>query len=366
MASKINWIRAMAEVARDIGDDRGPSFALAATATASGTAAKVPLLEVAGMTVSFPSTNGALIAVDGISFSVDRGETVAIVGESGSGKSMTALATMRLTPPGSRSTAERILLDGTDMSRLSERAMRDIRGRRVAMIFQNPMSSLNPVLTVGRQITESLERHLRMGAKPAKARAIELLALVEVASPARVIGVHPHQLSGGMRQRVMIAMALAGNPDLLIADEPTTALDVTVQAQILELLARLQAATGMAILLITHDLGIVAGVANRVYVMYGGRVMEHGRVADVLHDPVQPYTMGLLSTVRQLGDDRAQRLAPIPGQPPSIGPLLVGCPFASRCSYVIDRCTEETPALRPMGPDRAAACHLAPVKAATS
>ncbi len=345
----------VAEVAADGHDPRPAS---------GGTPALSPLLEVTGLTVSFPSSAGALTAVDGVSFCVNRGETVAIVGESGSGKSMTALATMRLTPPGSEASVESIVLNGTDIALVSGRAMRAIRGRRMAMIFQNPMSSLNPVLTIGRQITESIERHTTIGRKDAQARALELLEMVEVAAPQRVIDGHPHQLSGGMRQRVMIAMALAASPDLLIADEPTTALDVTVQAQVLELLARLQATTGMAVLLITHDLGIVAGVANRVYVMYGGRVMEQGNVADVLRNPMQPYTIGLLSTVRQLGEDRSHRLAPIPGQPPSIGPRLDGCPFAPRCPFVTERCSREIPLLRPMGQDRSAACHVAPVEAA--
>ncbi len=318
-----------------------------------------PLLDVRELSVFFPTPQGELVAVDRVSFSVGRGETVALVGESGSGKSITSLAVMRLTPPGSRATAERLALDGTDMTALSERAMRDIRGRRIAMVFQNPMSSLNAVLTIGRQITESLERHHDLHGRAARSRAIDLLTMVDVPAPGKLVDAYPHQLSGGMRQRAMIAMSLAAGPELLIADEPRSALDVTIQAQIMELLARLQREMGMAVLLITHDLGVVAGVANRVYVMYGGRILEHGLVEDVFRDPAQPYTMGLLDTVRQLGNEATTRLTPIPGHPPTIGHGVIGCAFAPRCAYVIDRCRQETPALRLMGADRAAACHVA-------
>ncbi|MBA2701489.1 MAG: ABC transporter ATP-binding protein [Chloroflexi bacterium] len=321
--------------------------------------AEAPLLDVRGLSVAFPSPRGDLVAVDRVSLSVGRGETVALVGESGSGKSMTALSIMRLTPPGARLSADWLGLDGTDMSKLGEREIRDIRGRRIAMVFQNPMSSLNAVLTIGRQITESLERHMGMRGRTARARAIELLALVDVPAPGRLVDAYPHQLSGGMRQRAMIAMALAAGPELLIADEPTTALDVTIQAQIMELLGRLQREMGMAVLLITHDLGVVAGVANRVYVMYGGRTFEHGQVDDVFRDPAQPYTMGLLDTVRQLSDVSTESLMPIPGHPPGLGPILVGCAFAPRCRFVVDVCREEIPLLRAMGPGRAAACHVA-------
>ncbi len=339
----------------------GSAAAAAAPATDQrpAGAAHEPLLDVRGLSVFFPTPNGEFAAVDRVSFSVGRGETVALVGESGSGKSITSLAVMRLTPAGSRSTAERLALDGVDMATLSERQMRDIRGRRIAMVFQNPMSSLNAVLTIGRQITESLERHLGMGSRAARVRAIELMTLVDIPAPAKLVDAYPHQLSGGMRQRAMIAMSLAAGPDLLIADEPTTALDVTIQAQIMELLARLQRELGMAVLLITHDLGVVAGVASRVYVMYGGRMFEHGSVDDVFGDPAQPYTMGLLDTVRQLTDETTTSLSPIPGQPPTLGPSVTGCAFAPRCSYVIERCRHETPVLRVMGPDRAAACHVA-------
>lgn len=318
-----------------------------------------PLLDVRGLTVTFPSPRGDLVAVDRVSISVGRGETVALVGESGSGKSMTALALMRLTPQGARTTFERFDLGGTDVATLADRAMRDVRGKRIAMIFQNPMSSLNAVLTVGRQITESLERHMGMRGGAARQRAIELLTLVDVPAPGKLVDAYPHQLSGGMRQRAMIAMSLAAGPELLIADEPTTALDVTIQAQIMELLARLQQELGMAVLLITHDLGVVAGVANRVYVMYGGRMFEQGSVEDVFRDAAQPYTMGLLDTVRQLSDESTVSLAPIPGQPPGLGPMLVGCAFAPRCPYVVEVCRNEIPLLRPMGPGREAACHVA-------
>jgi len=326
--------------------------------TAPG-ASGAALLDVRGLSVTFPSPRGDLIAVDRVSLSVGRGETVALVGESGSGKSMTALAIMRLTPPGARLTADRVDLDGTDMSTLGEREIRDIRGRRIAMVFQNPMSSLNAVLTIGRQITESLERHMNLHGRVARARAIELLSMVDVPAPGKLVDAYPHQLSGGMRQRAMIAMSLAAGPELLIADEPTTALDVTIQAQIMELLGRLQKDMGMAVLLITHDLGVVAGVANRVYVMYGGRMFEHGHVDEIFRDPAQPYTMGLLDTVRQLSDVSTESLVPIPGHPPGLGPLLVGCAFAPRCRFVVDVCRQEIPPLRSMGHDRAAACHVA-------
>ncbi|MCA1737104.1 MAG: ABC transporter ATP-binding protein [Actinobacteria bacterium] len=317
------------------------------------------LIDVRNLSVRFPHGDETLVAVDEVTFMVGRREMVAIVGESGSGKSMTGLAVMKLTPFGSVVTSDRVMFDGIDISKLGERAMRDIRGRRIAMIFQNPMSALNPVLTIDRQLTESLERHAGLEGRTAEKRALELLELVEVAAPQRVLDGYPHQLSGGMRQRVMIAIGLAGDPDLLVADEPTTALDVTVQSQILDLLTKIQTATGMAILFITHDLGIVAGVADRVYVMYSGRILEHGSVFDVFEHPAQPYTKALLSTVRQLGDEATTRLSPIPGQPPSVRGELIGCPFSPRCPVVIEECTAVTPELTLVASAHAAACHVA-------
>jgi len=324
------------------------------------------LLDVQDLQTRFHTPDGVVKAVDGVSFHVDEGETLGIVGESGSGKSVTSLSIMRLLPNPARQIAGgRVLFEGEDLLAKSEAAMRKIRTRRIAMVFQDPMTSLNPTLSIGRQITEPLELHLGMTHRQAWRRAAELLALVGIPMPDRRLDDLPHQFSGGMRQRAMIAMALSCEPKLLIADEPTTALDVTIQAQILELIARLQAELGMAMLLITHDLGVVAGIADRVNVMYAGRIVESGPTDAIFADPRMPYTAGLLQSIPRLDDPRGRQLKPIRGLPPDLMDLPAACPFAPRCDFVQAACLEARPALRAVAPDRAAAClfdiRLAPV-----
>jgi len=315
------------------------------------------LLEVEDLAVEFATENGTVVAVDGVSFTVQPGETLGIVGESGSGKSVTALAVMRLikTPPG-RIARGRARFAETDLLTADAATMRAIRGKDIAMIFQDPMTSLNPVLTIGRQITEALELHLGMTPKAARARAIELLALVGIPSPEQRVDDYPHQFSGGMRQRAMIAMAVSCNPSLLIADEPTTALDVTIQAQILELIDRLRQELGMAVIIITHDLGVVAGMADRVVVMYAGRVVEEGSTEQIFGDPRMPYTIGLLQSIPRLDDPDGRKLAPIPGVPAEPGRAPGRCAFAPRCAYVQDVCRSRSPPLRELGAGRRAAC----------
>ena len=289
-------------------------------------------------------------AVDGISYSVNAGETIAIVGESGSGKSVGALSILRLIPdPPGRITAGQVLFDGRDLLTLSEEEMRQLRGSQIGMIFQEPMTSLNPVLTIGRQITESLEQH--RGATPAQAttRAQELLGLVGIADAARRLKQYPHQLSGGMRQRVMIAIALACDPKLIIADEPTTALDVTIQAQILELMKELTQRLNIALIIITHNLGVVARYATRVNVMYAGRIVESGSAAAIYHNPRHPYTIALLRSVPRLDRPRQARLEPVEGQPPDMTQLDAGCSFRPRCRFAVNACAVARPALTPAG-----------------
>jgi oligopeptide/dipeptide ABC transporter ATP-binding protein len=300
-------------------------------------------------------------AVDGISYTVEQGETVAIVGESGSGKSVGALSILHLIPdPPGRITAGEILFDGRDLRGLSEAEMRRIRGRDIGMVFQEPMTSLNPVLTVGRQITETLEQHQGADRATADRRALELLEMVGIADPVRRLRQYPHQLSGGMRQRVMIAIALACNPKLIIADEPTTALDVTIQAQILDLMRELKRKIGAAIVLITHDLGVVAEMAQRVVVMYAGRKVEEAPVGELFRRPQHPYTLGLLTSVPKLGATLTQsvpeRLTEIPGTVPSLRDEIKGCPFAPRCSFASERCHVEMPPLEMKMPAHLAAC----------
>jgi peptide/nickel transport system ATP-binding protein len=322
----------------------------------------MPLLEVENLQVHFRTPDGVNRAVDGVSFAVDAGETVAIVGESGRGKSVTANAIMRLVPTPPGRIAGTIRFEGRDFLKLNARAMRNMRGNRISMIFQEPMTSLNPVLTVGRQIAETLRLHQSMGPKTAGARAIEMLDLVGIAEPRRRADEYPHQLSGGMRQRVMIAMALACNPRLLIADEPTTALDVTIQAQILDLMADLKRRVGAAIILITHDLGIVAEIAERVMVMYAGRKVEEAPVAKLFRQPRHPYTYGLLSAVPKLGSslvDTTARLAEIPGPVPNLKERVVGCAFANRCAFARDICHHVAPPLEEKAAHHFAACHFA-------
>ena len=321
------------------------------------------LLEVENLQTHFNTPDGVVRAVEGVSLHVEGGETLAVVGESGCGKSVTAMSILRLIqePPGKIKGS--IRFEGRDLLTLSEPEMRDIRGNAISMIFQEPMTSLNPVLTVGKQIGETVQLHQGMNARDAEQKAIEMLTLVGIPAPARRVREYPHQLSGGMRQRVMIAMALACNPRLLIADEPTTALDVTIQAQILDLMRDLKTRLGSAIMLITHDLGVVAEMAERVVVMYAGRKVEEAPVSEIFAHPLHPYTRGLLGSVPLLGsslrDGGRGKLAEIPGLVPSLRQKIVGCPFAGRCSMVTDLCRERAPAFEAKAPDHAVACHYA-------
>jgi oligopeptide transport system ATP-binding protein len=317
------------------------------------------LLQVSNLSVRFASQGRSVHAVEDVSFSLEAGRTLGVVGESGSGKSVTALALMRLvpTPPG-RIASGSILFEGRDILTMDDAALRRLRGREIAMIFQDPMTSLNPVLTIGRQLTEVLETHLGLDARKARHQAIDLLKLVGIPSAESRLDDYPHRFSGGMRQRVMIAMAVACRPKLLIADEPTTALDVTIQAQILEILANLQRELGMAMLLITHDLGVVAGLADRIAVMYGGRIVEEGPTDALFADPRMPYTIGLLGSIPRLDRADERRLTPIPGRPPeALGPST-SCRFAPRCPLVAPICRSEEPPLRSPTPDRQARCHF--------
>ncbi len=309
-----------------------------------------PLLEVKELRTEFRTGAGLVRAVDGVSFSVDQGETVAVVGESGSGKSVTALSILHLIPdPPGRITAGEVLFDGRDLRRLSPAEMREVRGRDIGMVFQEPMTSLNPVLTIGRQITEVLEQHHGADRAAAERRALELLGMVGIADAARRLRQYPHQLSGGMRQRVMIAVALACNPKLIIADEPTTALDVTIQAQILELMKSLTRQLGVALIVITHNLGVVARYASRVNVMYAGRLVEAGSAEAIYHDPRHPYTIALLRSVPRLDQPRRARLDPVDGQPPDLTRLDDGCAFRPRCRFAVAACAEARPPLVPVG-----------------
>jgi len=329
----------------------------------------VALLEVENLQTHFRTPDGVNRAVDGVSFQVAQGETLAIVGESGCGKSVTANSILRLIPEPPGRIAGVIRFQGTDLLKLSDRAMRAIRGNDISMIFQEPMTSLNPVLNVGRQLGETLRLHQGLDKRAAEARAVEMLALVGIPEPRRRVREYPHQMSGGMRQRVMIAMALACNPKLLIADEPTTALDVTIQAQILALMADLKRKVGAAIILITHDLGVVAEVAERVMVMYAGRKVEEAPVAQLFRSPRHPYTQGLLGAVPKLGSSLTgtdTRLAEIPGLVPSLKERIPGCVFASRCRLATNLCRELAPALETKAPGHVAACHFAAREAAAA
>jgi peptide/nickel transport system ATP-binding protein len=317
------------------------------------------LLDVSNLRVTFPTPAGPVHPVDGVSLTVSRGEVVALVGESGSGKSLTGLSLLRLVPrPGVIETGSQLLLEGTDLLGLSPAALRQVRGRRIAMIFQDPISSLNPVLTVGDQIGETVRAHLPVSRKEAAQRAEALLAEVGIADPAARARTYPHQMSGGMAQRVMIAIALAAEPELLIADEPTTALDVTVQAQILELLDALRQKRGMAVLLISHDLGVVAGRADRVAVMYAGRIVEESPTASLFAAPSHPYTRGLFASMPRLAGPR-ERLLPIKGTVPSPGTWPSGCRFRTRCPQVMPVCLEEPP-IRSVDASHTSRCWLEP------
>jgi peptide/nickel transport system ATP-binding protein len=321
------------------------------------------LLEVENLQTHFRTPDGVNRAVDGVSFHVNEGETLAVVGESGCGKSVTAMSILRLIPEPPGRIAGSIRFQDRELLTLSDREMRAIRGNDISMIFQEPMTSLNPVLTVGRQIGETLRLHQGLDRNAAIARAIEMLTLVGIPEPRRRVREYPHQLSGGMRQRVMIAIALACNPKLLIADEPTTALDVTIQAQILDLMKDLKRRVGAAIVLITHDLGVVAEVAERVMVMYAGRKVEEAPVAELFSSPRHPYTQGLLGAVPKLGSSlagTATRLVEIPGLVPSLKARIAGCVFAGRCTRATDFCRQAAPALELKARGHVAACHYAP------
>ncbi|HEV2334867.1 MAG TPA: ABC transporter ATP-binding protein [Stellaceae bacterium] len=329
-----------------------------------------PLLEVADLRTWFFTRDGIVRAVDGVSFHVMPGETLAIVGESGCGKSVSALSILRLVPsPPGRIVSGVIRFAGRDLRALSEAAMREVRGNEISMVFQEPMTSLNPVLNIGRQIGETLTLHQGLDRQAALAKAVDMLRLVHIPEPERRIEQYPHQLSGGMRQRVMIAMALACNPKLLIADEPTTALDVTIQAQILDLMRELKAKIGAAIVLITHDLGVVAEMAQRVVVMYAGRRAEEAPVGRLFRHPLHPYTRGLLTSVPQLGASLAReplpRLAEITGTVPSLREEIPGCAFAARCAYATDICRREMPPFEEKEPGHYAACFHSDVVAGT-
>jgi oligopeptide/dipeptide ABC transporter ATP-binding protein len=318
------------------------------------------LLDVRDLRTHFFTGGGVVRAVDGVSWDVRPGETVALVGESGCGKSVSALSIMRLVAaPAGRIVAGEVHFKGRDLLKLSEEEMRQVRGREIAMIFQEPMTSLNPVLSIGRQLTETTEIHLGLSPARARARAAELLAMVGIADPERRLAQYPHQFSGGMRQRMMIAMALSCEPALVLADEPTTALDVTIQAQILELMKALSRRLGAAMLMITHNLGVVARYADRVNVMYAGRIIEQGSARDIYGDPRHPYTVGLLRSVPRLDEPRRERLVPIPGQPPDLSRLPAGCAFLPRCPYAVERCRAEAPALAPVGAGHRSACWVA-------
>jgi peptide/nickel transport system ATP-binding protein len=341
------------EVVSSLGDK---AFARPATAELADEA-KRPVLEIEDLHVQFVTSHGTVRAVEGVSYSVHPGEMVAIVGESGSGKSVSALAVMRLLPAGTaRIPRGSVRFDGRELLQLSEEEMRQIRGRHIAMIFQEPMTSLNPVLKIGLQITEPLTIHLNMDEKAAHARAVELLTLVGITDPESRLNQYPHQLSGGMRQRVMIAIGLACNPKLLIADEPTTALDVTIQAQILELMKDLSRRLGVAVVIITHNLGIVARYADRVNVMYAARIAESGTAARVFGRPLHPYARGLLTAVPRLDRGRSAKLATIEGAPPNLLAPPSGCRFRPRCRFAIPKC-EEVPPLEPAEPGHLVACH---------
>ncbi|MBN1193154.1 MAG: ABC transporter ATP-binding protein [Coriobacteriia bacterium] len=318
------------------------------------------LLEVTGLRTQFTTRDGVVKAVDGVSFTLDRGHTLAIVGESGSGKSVTALSVMRLIQgPQGRIVEGTIVLGGKDVLAMSDSQVRSMRGNEIAMIFQDPMTSLNPVFRVGYQIGEALRVHRGMDAKQANAKAVEMLELVGIPNaPHRAKG-YPHQFSGGMRQRAMIAMALACDPDILIADEPTTALDVTIQAQILDLMIDLQQRTGAAIIMITHDLGVVADMADDVMVMYAGKQVEYGSAAEVFYRPQHPYTWGLLDSLPRHDVSAKGTLLPIEGQPPSLIDVPPGCAFHPRCPYARDVCRAESPVLREIESGHLAACHFA-------
>ena len=317
------------------------------------------LLEVKNLKVEFPTRAGVVKAVNDVTFSVDKGETVAIVGESGSGKSVTSLSIMRLLQAPGHVAGGSITFDGQDLLALSDKEMEQVRGSKISMIFQEPMTSLNPVYRVGDQIVEAIQLHTDLNKKDAWERAVEMLRVVGIPSPEDRVRDYPHQMSGGMRQRVMIAMALCCNPQLLIADEPTTALDVTIQAQILDLIYKLREEFHMGVMLITHDLGVVSEVADRVVVMYCGQVVEQAEVTELFEKPLHPYTLGLLASIPRIEDDDNERLTTIRGTVPNPLHLPTGCPFSDRCNRCTERCRQEMPQLKPVpGTDRMCRCFV--------
>ena len=315
------------------------------------------LLEIDNLQTHFFTSAGVVKAVDGITYDVAPGETVAVVGESGCGKSVSAMSILRLIPnPPGRVVGGSIRFDNKDLLALTDSEMRNVRGRDIGMIFQEPMTSLNPVLSIERQLTETLEHHLGMTRAQSSKRALELLGLVGISEPERRLKQYPHHLSGGMRQRVMIAMALACNPKLIIADEPTTALDVTIQAQILELMKNLTRELGVAMIVITHNLGVVARYADRVNVMYAGRIVESGTAREIYHNPKHPYTVALLQSVPRMDQPRGSKLKPVDGQPPDLTKLDAGCSFRPRCQFAQAQCALSRPALEEIGTDHISAC----------
>lgn len=315
------------------------------------------LLEVKGLKTHFFTSGGVVKAVDGISYDVAPGETVAVVGESGCGKSVGAMSILRLIPdPPGKTVGGEIIFQGRDLLKLSDAEMRNVRGRLIGMIFQEPMTSLNPVLSIGRQLTETVEHHLKVSHQQAMKRATELLGLVGISEPERRLKQYPHHLSGGMRQRVMIAMSLACEPKLIIADEPTTALDVTIQAQILELMKNLTRELGVAMIIITHNLGVVARYADRVNVMYAGRIVESGTAEEIYHNPKHPYTLALLRSVPRMDQPRGAKLEPVDGQPPDLTKLDGGCAFRPRCRFAVARCAKSEPPLEEVLPGHISAC----------
>jgi oligopeptide/dipeptide ABC transporter ATP-binding protein len=315
------------------------------------------LLEVKGLRTQFATSEGTVKAVDDVTYDVDQGETVAIVGESGSGKSVGALSILRLIPdPPGKILAGEILFEGQDLLKLSADEIRHVRGRKISMVFQEPMTSLNPVLSIGLQLTETMMLHLGLSQEQADKRAVELLGMVGISEPQRRLKQYPHHLSGGMRQRVMIALALSCDPKLIIADEPTTALDVTIQAQILELMKNLTRELGVALIIITHNLGVVARYADRVNVMYAGKIVEEGTAQQIYHQPRHPYTIGLLNSVPRMDLPRGQKLIPIEGSPPDLTRLDDGCSYRPRCKWRIDRCDKEFPPLAQVNDTQFSAC----------
>jgi oligopeptide transport system ATP-binding protein len=322
---------------------------------------ETPLLNLDDLYVQFNCPEGTIYAVNGVSFKINEGDAVAIVGESGCGKSVCMMSILGLIPiPPGEIPAGQAIFEDSDLLQLSEKDLEAVRGQKIGMIFQDPMTSLNPVLTLGRQLTEAIIRHFHLSSEEANQRAVELMQLVGISDPERRLNNYPHQFSGGMRQRVMIAMMLACNPKLLIADEPTTALDVTIQAQIVDLVLDIRKQIKMSLIWITHDLGVVANVADRVLVMYGGTIVEEADVDQLYEDPQHPYTMALLAALPKVNQRRGNRLKAIPGAPPIIMSELVGCPFAPRCEFVIDRCHQERPLLENISPNQKAACFVNP------